>query len=406
MRVFAPYPLLDAAHLSAAPLLATTAMAARLIAGTAPLPWSPAALTLAQLEAIERSFRRYQDPGFNLKLASGARPEEIELSEDPWARLTRFPKTGGTPVLIIAPSSGHHPTLLRQTAAVLRETHDVAVAGWRCASHVPLSVGPLGLDAMLDRILDAVRLYREETGRGDVHMLAVCQPAPLALAAAVLLEEAGLPLASLTLMGGPIDPAAAPTTVSRYANSHPLRWFERHAIDTVPLGRPGYGRRVYPGFKQLASFIAMNPERHAEAFAKRFMAAWARDQDAVARSDAFYDDYFAVADLPAEFYLETLERVFRRRDLARGAWRHHGNLVDPRRLEKTPLMVIEGELDDICAPGQTAAALDLTARLRPGLKRRLVASGVGHYGLFSGSRWRKTIAPELRAFIREFTRSS
>ena len=398
------YAFIDMARLVAAPILDVTRMTARLLEAASPQPFTPASLAVAQLQTIERTLRPYRDPGFGIKLTTGESVEERELSDDPWLRLTHFPKSAGRSgrprhVLLLAPSSGHHPSLLRQTAARLREHHDVAVAGWSCASTIPLAVGPLNLDIMVDRILDAVRIYREATGAPDIDLLAVCQPAPLALIAATILEARGEALASLTLMGGPIDPAAAPTLVSNFAQDHSLAWFEKNSIDTVPLGRSGAGRRVYPGYRQLAAFVAMQPGRHAEAMHRRFLAAWQRDMETTAKGDAFYDDYCAVADLPAEFYLETIERVFRRRDLPTGRFDHRGARIDPASLEHTALMVIEGELDDICAAGQTAAAFDLTPRIPATRRRYLVAVGAGHYGLFSGSRWRNEIAPEFLDFL-------
>lgn len=397
-RLFPTYPMIDATRMVAVAMANTARFSAGILDALAPKPWSAGALAIAQAELIERTCKPYQDPGFNLTRADGTSAEERELSGDAWMRLTHFPNPNAEQhILILAPSSGHHPSLLRATVAALIERHDVAIVGWECASRIPVSAGRLDLDAMIDRILDAVSIYRTTTG-ADVHMLAVCQPAPLALVAATILEQDGQALASLTLMGGPIDVAAAPTQVSSYAEQHPLAWFEQNSIEQIPLGHAGYGRKVYPGFLQLASFIAMQPDRHATAMRDRFLAAWQRDNVATAKSDAFYDDYLAVADLPAEFYLDTLKRIFQDRDLATGAFRHNGRSIDPASIVKTPILTIEGEADDICAPGQTSAALQL-AKNAPA-STSLVVKGVGHYGLFSGSKWRGEIAPAIQSFMR------
>lgn len=396
--LFPTYPMVDAARMAAVAMANTARLSASILDVLAPKPWSAGALAIAQAEFIERTCKAYPDPGFGLTRQDGTPAEERELSADAWMRLTHFPNPSAEQhILILAPSSGHHPSLLRATVAALVERHDVAIVGWECASRIPLSAGRLDLDAMIDRILDAVSIYRTIVN-ADVHMLAVCQPAPLALVAAAILEKEGQPLASLTLMGGPIDTAAAPTQVSSYADQHPLAWFEQNSIESVPLGHAGCGRKVYPGFLQLASFIAMQPDRHANAMRDRFLAAWKRDQVATAKSDAFYDDYLAVADLPAEFYLDTLKRIFQDRDLACGSFRHHDRLIDPATITKTPILTIEGEADDICAPGQTSAALAL-AKNAP-RSTSMVVKGVGHYGLFSGSRWRSEIAPAIQSFMR------
>jgi polyhydroxyalkanoate depolymerase len=233
------------------------------------------------------------------------------------------------------------------------------------------------------------------------HLLAVCQPCVSALAAVAVMAQDHDPCQPLTmtLMGGPIDTRAAPTAVNKLANDHPLEWFRDNVITRVPARYPGAGRKVYPGFMQLTAFIAMNPQRHASQFRKLVQTRGARDDEAAEKIKEFYSDYMAVLDLTAEFYLETIDLVFQQSALAKGELVHRGRLVDPGAIRQTALLTVEGERDDICAVGQTAAAHTLCSSLRPHLKRHHLQPGVGHYGVFSGSKWEKQVYPQVRAMV-------
>jgi poly(3-hydroxybutyrate) depolymerase len=296
-------------------------------------------------------------------------------------------------VLVIAPLSGHHASLVRDTVASLREHHDVYLTDWRDARDVPLAAGTFSLDDYVAQVRELVRHL------GDVHVIAVCQPTVPALAAVSLDAADGAPpMRSLTLMGGPIDARIAPTVVDKLATDHPIEWFERHLIHTVPAGYAGAGRRVYPGFLQLAAFVMMNPDKHASAYWTYWLDSLRGDTAATAVHEKFYDEYNAVLDMDAPYYLDTVRVVFQEFALAKGTWRIGGQLVEPAAITRTPLFAVEGEHDDISAVGQTAAAFQLAPNAP--VKRHLIAA-CGHYGLFSGSRWRETIYPEVRAFIQE-----
>jgi polyhydroxyalkanoate depolymerase len=261
---------------------------------------------------------------------------------------------------------------------------------------VPLSAGVFGFDDYVDHII----AFLEELGP-PVHLLAVCQPCVQALAATALMSEDGNPATprSLTLMGGPVDVDANPTAVNELANSHDYEWFESNLISTVPWRYPGAGRRVYPGFLQLTAFVSMNMPRHSQQHRALYqhLADGEREQAATIRE--FYEEYFAVLDMTAEFYLETIDRVFQRALLAKGTLEYRGRRVDCSKIRRTALLTIEGERDDICAVGQTSAAHDLCSSLRPHMKRHYLQAGVGHYGVFSGSRWENQVYPQVRNFV-------
>jgi poly(3-hydroxybutyrate) depolymerase len=299
-------------------------------------------------------------------------------------------------VLVIAPLSGHFATLLRNTVTTLLPEHEVYLTGWHNARDASLSHGRFGLDEYVDHIIR----FLEAIGPG-AHVVAVCQPCVTALAAVAIMAQAGNPAQpqSMTLMAGPIDARINPTKVNELATSRPIDWFERHLIATVPARYPGAGRRVYPGFVQLAAFMAMNLERHVKAHFELFSHLAAGEADKAEAVKAFYDEYFAVLDLTAEFYLETVRTVFQEHALALGklAWR--GNRIEPRAIRRSALLTVEGEKDDICSLGQTMAALDLCSGLRPYMKRHHMQAGVGHYGVFSGKRWQNQIYPILRNVI-------
>jgi len=344
----------------------------------APIPWIRANAAL-----LHRSTKPYPKPSFGLG-------ETVALTR-PFCRLLHFAGTGPR-VLVIAPLSGHHATLVRDTVTTLRQHHDVHVTDWLDARDVPIAEGTFSLD---DYIAD-LQLFMRHLGP-DTHVVAVCQPTVPALAAVALAAAAGEPTPrSLTLMGGPIDARVNPTTVDKLATDHPLAWFESQMIHTVPGRFAGAGRRVYPGFLQLAAFVMMNPDKHASAYWTYWLDQLRGDTAATAVHEKFYDEYNAVLDMDARYYLDTVRVVFQEFALARGTWRVAGRLVEPAAITRTPIFTIEGELDDISGVGQTSAALALCPNTRGA---QLVAAGCGHYGLFSGSKWREVIYPEVRAFI-------
>ncbi|MDN8613944.1 polyhydroxyalkanoate depolymerase [Variovorax ginsengisoli] len=299
-------------------------------------------------------------------------------------------------VLLAAPLSGHFATLLRETVRTLLRDHDVYLTDWHNARDVPLWNGGFGLD---DYTLQIVS-FLEAIGPG-AHMVAVCQPCVAALAATALMAEDDHPAAplSLTLMAGPVDCRINPTMVNKLATDRPIGWFERNLISRVPWPHAGMMRRVYPGFLQLSAFMSMNPDRHKEQFKKLYHHLVEGELEQAATIRDFYDEYLAVNDLPAEFYLETVERVFQTYDLPRGELTVGDRRVDPAAIRRTALMTVEGERDDICAVGQTVAAQDLCTSIRPYLKTHHLQAGVGHYGVFSGSKWNTQIYPRVREMI-------
>ena len=329
---------------------------------------------------------------------------EVAMHRSPFATLLRFAKQGAEAqpkVLVVAPMSGHFATLLRDTVRTMLGEHDVYITDWHNAREVPLAEGRFGLEEYTDHLID----FLARLGPG-AHLVAICQPCVAALAAVALMSEDRHPAtpASLTLMAGPIDCRISPTEVNRLASSKDIGWFEQNLISTVPWRYAGAGRRVYPGFVQLGAFMAMNKERHATAFREYYELLATPDPDPaqVQKAEAtrhFYEEYLAVADLPAEFYLETVAQVFQNHALPRGLLHHRGRHVDPAAIRRTALLTIEGERDDICAAGQTLAAQDLCTGLRPYLRTHFVQAGVGHYGVFSGRRWQQQIYPVVRGVI-------
>ena len=324
--------------------------------------------------------------------------EEVALAL-PFGTLLHLKKDIETPqprVLVVAPLSGHFSTLLAGTVKTLLSDHDVYITDWANARDVPLSAGGFGVD---DYVAYIIR-FLEEIGPG-AHVLAVCQPCVQALAAAAVMAADKNPAAprSMTLMAGPIDPRESPTKVNEMAVGKPLSWFESMVIDRVPDRFGGGGRRVYPGFLQLTAFISMNLKRHQDAHQKMYAHLAASETAEADKIKKFYDEYFAVLDLTAEFYIETIDRVFHRADLAKGTFTYRGQRVDPSNIVRTALLTVEGGRDDICGLGQTAAAHDLCSSLRPHLKRHHLQANVGHYGVFNGKRWEREIYPVVRNFI-------
>jgi poly(3-hydroxybutyrate) depolymerase len=332
--------------------------------------------------------------------------EETALAR-PFCRLLRFSRmsddagvlariAGESPVLVVAPLSGHHATLLREAVVTLLARHTVYVTDWLDARLVPRAEGPFTLDDYVAYVDGFIR----HIGAERLHVLAVCQPAVPVLAAAALGAAAGRPEPrSLILMGGPIDARRNPTQVNRFATSKPLRWFETNLLYDVPASYPGRGRRVYPGFLQHAGFIAMNPVRHMTSHLDFFHDLATGDAEGADDHRRFYDEYNAVLDMPAEYYLDCVRIVFQKHLLPRGLWEVAGERVAPEAISGSRLLTVEGELDDISGLGQTRAALDLCTGIADDRKGHLTVAGAGHYGIFSGRRWREIVYPRVREFI-------
>ncbi|MEQ9609899.1 MAG: polyhydroxyalkanoate depolymerase [Kiloniellaceae bacterium] len=300
-------------------------------------------------------------------------------------------------LLIVAPLSGHYATLVRGTVEAMLPDHDVYITDWRDCRMIPVTEDRFNLNDYIDYLIDFLHVLGPNT-----HMIAVCQPSVPALAAVSVMSAWGdncLP-ASLTMIGGPIDTRKSPTQVNKLAMEHPIEWFERNVVVQVPPPYPGVFRKVYPGFIQLTNFIAMNYERHLESYGQLFDHLVQGDDEAADKKRAFYEEYRAVMDLPAEFYLQTVETVFQKHSLPKGEMIARWHPVLPEHITRTALMCIEGELDDISGIGQTKAALEITPSLADDKKAYMLAKGVGHYGLFNGGKWREKIAPAIKQFIR------
>lgn len=357
----------------------------------------------AALEVVSRFQLTHVRPDFAIdKVLTG--PTEYKVTprvalQLPFGNLLHFSKESDVrqpKVLVIAPLSGHFSTLLRGTVETLLCDHDVYITDWANARDVPVSAGRFGVE---DYITYIIR-FLEEIGPG-AHILAVCQPCVQALAAVAVMSAHSHPATPLTmtLMAGPIDPRESPTEVNEFAVSKSLAWFEKSVISTVPHRYTGSGRKVYPGFLQLIAFMAMNMERHKSAHKKLYDHLAAGDIEAAEKIKTFYDEYFAVLDLTEEFYIETIDRIFHKAELATGDFTYHGDKVDPGLIRRTALLTVEGGRDDICALGQTAAAHELCTSLRPHLKRHHLQANVGHFGVFNGKRWEKEIYPVVRNHI-------
>ena len=324
--------------------------------------------------------------------------EEIVVRR-PFGQLKHFRREGiegGPKLLIVAPMSGHYATLLRGTVERMLPGHDVYITDWRDAKLVPLEEGRFDLDDYIDYLI----AFLEAIGPG-AHMLAVCQPSVPAFAAACVMSADRHPCLprTLTLMGGPIDTRKAPTAVNTLATQRPYAWFERNVIATVPYLYPGSGRSVYPGFLQLAGFMTMNLGNHLVSHWEMFKHLVQGDGESAEATKDFYDEYRAVCDMTAEFYLQTVDVVFQRHLLPKGELTHRGRKVDPQAIRHVALLAIEGERDDISGVGQTRAALDIAKKLPAAKKRYHLAKGVGHYGIFHGSKWRNRIAPIVEDWI-------
>jgi polyhydroxyalkanoate depolymerase len=357
----------------------------------------------AGLEMVSRFRLTHVRPDFGIaSVLVGNRdlPITVEVALDlPFGKLLRFAKDVDTPqprVLVLAPLSGHFSTLLSGTVKTLLRDHEVYITDWANARDVPVDAGTFGVD---DYIAYIIR-FLEEIGPG-AHILAVCQPCVQGLAAVAVMSAEKNPATprSMTLMAGPIDPRESPTAVNEFAVAKSLKWFEGSVIAQVPGRYAGGGRLVYPGFLQLTAFMAMNMDRHRTAHKKLYGHLAAGELDEAKKIKDFYDEYFAVLDLTAEFYLETIDRVFQKAELATGEFTYRGKKVDPGQIRNTALLTVEGGRDDICSLGQTSAAHDLCHSLRPHLKRHHLQANVGHYGVFNGKRWEKEIYPVVRNMI-------
>ena len=391
------YPLYEAGHLWLAPMrLAAEATRIACENPFNPFATTPQSRTLAaSCEMFERATRVYAKPDFNLGV-----PERI-VWKNPFCRAIAFGEPGPAldarpKLLIVAPMSGHYATLLRGTVEGFLPTHQVVITDWMDARQVPLAAGRFGLDDYVDT---CISLF--EALGPDLHVAAVCQPSVAVLAAIARMEADRNPLVprSATVIGGPIDTRRSPTAVIALGAEKGFGWFEKNCIHTVPPGYPGAGRAVYPGFLQLAGFMGMNLQRHADAHHAMFDHLVRGDGDSAAKHRAFYDEYLAVMDLTAEFYLETIRRVFIDHELPRGVFRHRGERVDLGAIRRCHLMAIEGEKDDITGIGQTKAALELAVNLPESAKAYHLQPGAGHYGIFNGSRFRAEIVPLMRTFM-------
>jgi len=375
--------------------------AARLSGGIT--PWGGLAAGLELFALLGLTHERPAFPFATVAASDGSggeRPVEVSVAvETPFCRLLRFRRAGAGSeprILLVAPMSGHFATLLSGTLRTLLQDHEVYLTDWVNARDIAPSLGRFGFD---EYVAHLVRFLRELGP--PVHLMGVCQPTVACLAASALMAEEGDPCqpASVVLMAGPIDTRHNPTRVNQLAQERSIDWFERNLISTVPEPAAGAGRRVYPGFVQLAAFMSMNTARHLESLRRLRALRVAGDHAAADAIRDFYREYFAVMDLPAEFYLETVASIFQDHDLPLGRMQVRGHRVDCSAIRRPFLLTIEGERDDICGIGQTLAAQDLCHRMPVYRKTHLLAPGVGHYGVFSGRRWERRIYPAVRDFI-------
>lgn len=374
-----------------------------------PLAYVPFANRLAAgYELFYRLGKEYEKPEFGLHTTTVDGKEvpvlEQVVAEKPFCRLVRFQRfvpadrAPDPKVLVFAPLSGHHATLLRDTVRQLLHAHDVYITDWVDARMVPLSEGPFHLDDYIGYVQEFIRLLGP-----DVHCISVCQPTVPVLAGISLMASAKDPALprTMTMMGGPIDTRRNPTQVNNLAMTKSFSWFENHVIYTVPASYPGYTRRVYPGFLQHAGFVAMNPDRHLESHWEYYLNLVKGDDEDARGHRKFYDEYNAVLDMPAEYYLDTIKTVFQDHALPLGTWQVRGQPVVPGDIKNVALFTIEGELDDISGSGQTEAAHGLCTGIPKSRKQHFTAPQCGHYGIFSGRRWREVIYPRIHDFIRK-----
>jgi poly(3-hydroxybutyrate) depolymerase len=408
------YQLYELNHAAMAPFRAAADLMRQAYAN----PLNPLADTVfgrtmtAGLEVFERTTRRYSKPEFGLKeTVVDNKPVSIREAivwKKPFCNLIHFERNLPTShpkdprILVVAPMSGHYATLLRGTVEALLPGADVYITDWIDARMVPIAEGTFDLDDYIDYVIDILHHLGPDT-----HIVAVCQPSVPVLAAAAVMEKAGDPLspASMTLMGGPIDTRINPTAVNQLAKDKPLEWFADNVVMNVPWPQPGFMRPVYPGFLQLSGFMSMNLDRHVNAQKEFFMHLVKNDGEPEKHRE-FYDEYLAVMDLTAEFYLQTVDQVFIKHALPKGELMHRGSLVDPAAIRNVALLTVEGENDDISGVGQTHAAQTICTGIPDNMRMHYLQPDVGHYGVFNGSRFRREIAPRILAFVREHARSS
>jgi len=374
-----------------------------------PMAYTPMGRSMAAgFEVFNRITRRYAKPKWDIETTT-IKGKEVGVSIEtklctPFCDLIHFrrdlPKgkrNNDPKVLIVAPLSGHYATLLRGTVRAMLPEHDVYITDWRDARNVPLSLGSFDLDDHIDEMMDFMGYLGP-----DLNVMAVCQPAVSVLAAVSLMAAQNDPMQpqSMILMGGPIDTRVNPTKVNQHAETKDLSWFENSVISRVPFPMIGAMRKVYPGFVQLSGFMTMNLDRHMQAHVGLYNHLVEGDGDSADQHRDFYDEYLAVMDLPAEFFLQTIETVFKDHALPNGCMTHRGDPVDPSKIRKTALMTVEGENDDICGFGQTSAALNLCKNLPDNKKLHHLQQKVGHYGVFNGKRWKTEIQPRIAEFIR------
>ena len=380
-----------------------------------PFAHTPMAQRLsAGLDLAHRLAKDYEKPEFDIRSVEvdgvDVAVQELVPLEKPFCRLLRFKrytddlqvlaKMKDQPtVLVVAPLSGHHSTLLRETVKQLLKDHKVYITDWTDARMVPLEVGPFHLDDYIHYVQEFIR----HVGGADSHVISVCQPTVPVLAAISLMASAGEPTPrSMTMMGGPIDARKSPTAVNNLAMNRSFSWFETNVIYRVPTNFPGAGREVYPGFLQHTGFVAMNPDRHLSSHYDYFLDLVRGDDDSAEAHRKFYDEYNAVLDMPAEYYLDTIKTVFQDFALVNGTWAVDGAFVRPQDIKTTALLTVEGELDDISGAGQTKAAHDLCSGVPKQHQYHYDAIGAGHYGIFSGRRWRENVYPQVRQFIAKY----
>lgn len=368
----------------------------------------------AGLDLAHRLAKDYEKPEFDIRSVEvdgvDVAVQELVPLEKPFCRLLRFKRytddlkvlaqmKDQPTVLVVAPLSGHHATLLRETVKQLLKSHKVYITDWTDARMVPLEVGPFHLDDYIRYVQEFIR----HVGGADCHVISVCQPTVPVLAAISLMASAGEATPrSMTMMGGPIDARKSPTAVNNLAMNRSFSWFENNVIYRVPTNFPGAGRAVYPGFLQHTGFVAMNPDRHLTSHYDYFLDLVRGDDDSAEAHRRFYDEYNAVLDMPAEYYLDTIKTVFQDFALVNGTWQVDGQFVRPQDIKTTALLTVEGELDDISGAGQTRAAHDLCAGVPKQHQFHYDAIGAGHYGIFSGRRWREKVYPEVRDFIAKY----
>ncbi len=405
------YTLYDAGHYLRIPsrILAQSIRTA-LRANPQLLEFGAARFMEGLVDMYERSTRYVKKPEFNIDSVKVGEEDvkvyQTTVLKKPFGNLVHFTKENQSKddpkVLIIAPVSGHFATLLRDTVRRMVPKHDVYITDWISVREVPLSAGSFGLDEYLSYLIDFMHYIGPNT-----HVMAVCQPAVQVMALAAVMDEANDPCMPATIvpMGGPIDPRVNKTQVNEFAETYPLKWFEKNMLTFVPEGHPGVGRRVYPGFIQITAFISMNPDAHYRAHIQYLEDRITNNQAGIKKHTDFYDEYLSVLDMDDIYFLETVEKIFQTYELPRGVMKYKGHTINLKAIRRCPLLTVEGEKDDISAPGQSFAAHGLCVNLPKDMQDHYLQPGVGHYGVFSGSRWRAFVAPKIEEFIRKFDKN-